>query len=472
MKKVLGLLVLVVAMLSLASCDVVKDFYESVIPPMNAGDLATRINDRMDELDSYKAEMNGTMKVYIGGTEMVSELSGVSIEMQGNSEDYYYYDYSKVITKVKSLGYEEVSEEITAYNNGKAYVMTSDSEYNYAFFSVTEKERFISTLLSDDKEIDNFSTSGNKTFAKNDDGSWVLDFSKFSKGEVDKFSSRMGIDDIAGISVKDLNVKIKASAEYLVSEISIEFVFNTEASISRYTPELVLVIKYGDFNSANKEVIKENEYTSVGDVAVLKQLSKKLDEVYHNDDGYLYLSVQQTVVPGSSSNNFTETDKIKYGAEEGKFHFEIDSTIKNNKSDKQFNQDCIVTCRDGEMLVKPVLGSIQSYTKSEQEAKKYIKSLINPTNYDIKYVTEVNKISDDVYIIALSADESLYQSALVNYDISSRYKVSSVYQIITVKTDDDGVVSMESELEVTTVDGPKLTIKSELIFDYAEEETK
>ena len=472
MKKVLVVLVIAVAMLSLASCDVVKDLYESVIPPMNADDLVARIDDSMDELDSYKAEMSGTMKIYVSGIEMISELSGVSIEIQGNSADYYYYDYSKVITKVKSLGYEEVSEEITAYNNGKAYVMTSGSEYDYAFFSVTEKERFISTLLSDSKEIDSFFTPENKTFAKNDDGSWALEFSKFSKDEVDKFSSSVGIDDIAGISVKDLNVKIKASAEYLVSEISIEFVFNTEASISRYAPELVLVMKYGDFNSASKEVIKENEYKSVGDVAVLKQLSKKLDEVSRNDDGCLYLSIKQTVVPGSSSNNFTEIDKIKYGTEDGKFHFEIDSTIKNNKSDKQFNQDCTITYRDGEMLVNPVLGQSQSYPKSEQEAKNYIKSLINPTNYDIKYVTEVNKISDDVYIIILSADESLYQRALVNYDIPSHYKVSSVYQIITVKTDADGVVSMESELEVTTVDALKLTVKSELIFDYVEEETE
>ena len=146
MKKVFALLVIIVAVFALSSCDVVKDLYESVIPPINADDLYSRIDDRMNDLDSYKTELEGTMKLYVSGVEIVSDLSGVSIEIQGNSADYYYYDYSKVITKVKSLGYEEVSEEITAYNNGKAYVMTSGSEYDYAFFSVTEKERFISTL--------------------------------------------------------------------------------------------------------------------------------------------------------------------------------------------------------------------------------------------------------------------------------------------------------------------------------------
>lgn len=450
-KKLFALLLVLATVFTLASCDYVENLLDTVIPPKDADELYERVDDRMDSLASYRADTSGTMKFYVSGNEVDAKITGMGIVFDDDTADYYYYNYVKTEITSEDLDLDEESESMIAYSGGKAFVNNSGEDYEQMLFSAMTKERFEEVYLDDEIDFDDFSDAKNKTFVQNEDKSWTLEYSGCSADSIKEFSEAMDIEEMMGVDVKDLKIKLTANNKFLVSKVSVEFVFDVEEG-DEEIPELFMEVKYSDLDSAERVEIDESKYTEVDDVSCLKILSDKLNDACNSKNAVANLSINQKVTYGANTQTVKETDKITYGEnEDGEFYYDIVAATQGMTIN--------IAYRDGKMTTS-YSGNTYNKSQTELEAKAYLKSLINTARYSEQYVTDVEKVGDNVFRLELVVDESEYQSALGNYQIFS------INQTITVKLVDGNLQRVESVVDIVTIGGPKLVINSTVDLDY------
>ncbi len=408
--------------------------------PTSAKEVWALVDKAMENAESYEADMTAYMVMFINGFKIESKVSGFEISIgQRDALDYYYYRFLKNEASCDAISLNETSTEIEAYNEGMTFVskLSSEAEQNFCSkMTVDEYLEFRSSVLSDDFD---FADCTKSEFLKNEDGSWSLSFSGYTKKAVNTFLKDIGADETQlGSDVIDMKISLTANGEYLVNEMVFELVFDVEETDTSI-PVFKEVMKYSKYGEAKKtlEGIEPSEYTEVDDITVLGKVTDAIKEFAGLSEGSFDLDITQNLKVGAESNKYTEKDYVFFGKINGGFVYTLDSMINGVTA---MNMDY----RNGVQKITQGTDT-ETYNLSESEAKEIVYRLINTAAYDESSVTDIEKLSEGVYKFTVDApDLSAYEESLAPMGIVCK----SGKQSIVVTFADDKLSKIESDLTV------------------------
>lgn len=413
---------------------------EKPADPTSAKELWELVDNAMNNAESYESDLLGEFVMYIGGYKMVSKASGFEIKVgDKNDNDFYHYLFIKGDASCDELSFSETSNNIEAYNQGMAFIYTAKGDSVQSFCSkmtVEEYFEFNNDILSDELDLAECTKS---EFSKNEDGSWNLSFSGYSKKTIGVFLKAIGFDEIqSSVDVMDMKISLTADNEYLVGEMVLELVFDVEETDTSI-PVFKEVIKYSKYGEAKKtlEGINPSEYTEVDDITVLGKVGDAIDEFANLAEGSFNLDINQTLKVGTETNKYNESDYVFFGKINGGFVYTLDSMVNGVTA---MNIDY----RNGVQTVTSGADS-ERYSLSESEAKKIVYQLINTAAYNESYVTDIEKLSEGVYKFTVDVpDLSAYEESLAPMGVTCK----SGKQGIVVTFADDKLSKIESDLTV------------------------
>ena len=437
MKKIVALLMIVaICCVSLVSCDMLIGVGAKLgVWPRSADELLEKVEDNMDSLTSYECDLEGTIKANAYGYYVEGYVTGKDVFINKDGNAYYYYSEVNTESSVKELRVTENYTVAVEYDDGKMFYWNSEPTPNKKFFCVTDVERF-KEYIDEESEIDaELDECVNKSFKKNDDGTWELELSGYTSAAVLEISEAMGYaEGTFSDKVVDIDVKMVINSDLLVKKMTMDFVFE-ESESDENTPEVSMSLIYSSYNDAEKESdkINESECIRVADLITLLKVDKTIKEKYTEDNGEFTLNIEQSIL----DQKFTENDNVKYGVKNGKYYYEIDVT-SNTLPTSSIKYENGTLSVDGE-----------SVAQTEDAARLQINQLLSSTGYDVTLIKSMEKVSDGVYKFSADvADPSLYKTLLSSIGATA---ISVEDNYITVTVGDDGVESIVSSIRAKGV---------------------
>ena len=434
MKRIALLALLLVVSLIFSSCQVLW----LVVEPKDADDLWGRIDKVMTDLSSSRIDATMEMKFTYEGLEVEAE-SNLLLVAIGNedSEDFYYYQKSKTVMEI--AGSEIETEEYLVYDEGKAYVSEkSDNKTSRIYSSLTSKEFY--DYATDEATDFNITPDGAgvKGMSRYDGKKWELEFSNFEKDALDRIIEQLKLDSLEesmGIVISDVAVTITTDEKYRVDKMSIDFI-----SESYDEPVISLDMTWSQYDSAKKVYIDKREYTEVDDVRIAKWVDNYLNEVINRERVDFSLYMDQKVMKGSATySSYVERDKVTYKNKNDKFTYDISAELNG--------QEYSIEYVWGTQTVR-VLDQTHRTDQTEDEARSFIKSLMNSAQFSPSLVTDISEISTNRYRIYLQpADVSEYRQLMLN--LSDTYEDCEIF--IEVVLDGEEVNSIETYIKINGI---------------------
>ena len=434
MKRIALLALLLVVSLIFSSCQVLW----LVVEPKDADDLWGRIDKVMTDLSSSRIDATMEMKFTYEGLEVEAESNLLLVAISNvDSEDFYYYQKSKTVMEI--AGSEIETEEYLVYDEGKAYVSEkSDNKTSRIYSSLTSKEFY--DYATDEATDFNITPDGAgvKGMSRYDGKKWELEFSNFEKDALDRIIEQLKLDSLEesmGIVISDVAVTITTDEKYRVDKMSIDFI-----SESYDEPVISLDMTWSQYDSAKKVYIDKREYTEVDDVRIAKWVDNYLNEVIDRERVDFSLYMDQKVMKGSATySSYVERDKVTYKNKNDKFTYDISAELNG--------QDYSIEYVWGTQTVR-VLDQTHRTDQTEDEARSFIKSLMNSAQFSPSLVTNILEISNNRYRIYLQpADVSEYRQLMLN--LSDTYEDCEIF--IEVVLDGEEVNSIETYIKINGI---------------------
>ena len=434
MKRIALLALLLVVSLIFSSCQVLW----LVVEPKDADDLWGRIDKVMTDLSSSRIDATMEMKFTYEGLEVEAESNLLLVAISNvDSEDFYYYQKSKTVMEI--AGSEIETEEYLVYDEGKAYVSEkSDNKTSRIYSSLTSKEFY--DYATDEATDFNITPDGAgvKGMSRYDGKKWELEFSNFEKDALDRIIEQLKLDSLEesmGIVISDVAVTITTDEKYRVDKMSIDFI-----SESYDEPVISLDMTWSQYDSAKKVYIDKREYTEVDDVRIAKWVDNYLNEVIDRERVDFSLYMDQKVMKGSATySSYVERDKVTYKNKNDKFTYDLSAELNG--------QDYSIEYVWGTQTVR-VLDQTHRTDQTEDEARSFIKSLMNSAQFSPSLVTNILEISNNRYRIYLQpADVSEYRQLMLN--LSDTYEDCEIF--IEVVLDGEEVNSIETYIKINGI---------------------
>ncbi|MBR5187380.1 MAG: hypothetical protein IKW18_02815 [Clostridia bacterium] len=437
MKKLFSLLLAILLCMTLfTSC---KTKFE----PQSAKELWDKINETMDALDGYESNGTGSLTLNVSGVKLSMNLKMKSIISGLQNGNYYYYystDSTLSTTANTSLTGEsgEVLHEISieAFDDGKMFVSSESDERSQKLYSPLTKEEFLAYREKKDKESAdiNYSDCKNAAFSQNEDGTWSLQYSGYTKKTINQLIKSFNMDSADfDFEIEDLNVSILADSEFHAKEIKIQFIFDEETEKST-SPVFEMSMTYSNYNAITPIKPDSSEYTEVEDCRFIYDLEDMLKALEEKKDGLFYLELEQVLsVPSlNQTQSYTEIDTVIYGEKNGSYFYEITAIAGSDVFD--------ISYENGKQTIS-VSGQGEVYNQTEKEAKEYVRSLINTAAYAPEYVSSITKRGDGIYEIQCKyPDTSAYTPIFEAY----AGKLTEMTQVITFTIKNGSIVEIEN----------------------------
>ncbi len=450
MKKILIVfLAICLASTLFASCN--KKF-----EPKTAGELWDKINETMDSLDSYETDTTGKMELQMDTADSSGKVKTVKISMDistknivsgQNGDDYYEYSVSDSTMKTtRNNGYwdttiVEKEKSIEAFHNGKMFLSTETSSgRKRKLYSSLTKEDYIAYQESRDADFADmdFNDCTNASFAQNEDGTWALSYSGYTKKTVNKMTEAFGMDQSGmDLKIEDMEISVLADGEFRVTEMKIKFIFDEDNETIK-DPSLEMTAKYASFNAATPitDTLNPADYTEIPDCRLLSEFEDMIEALEEKKEGSFTLYIHQ-VMNGSvlgMGQTYKETDTVSYGEKNGSYFYDITATTGGENVE--------VSYANGKQTVR-VSGAEQTVDQTEDEAKAYINGLLNNAKYSANAVGSLTEKSEGVYEIQCdNPDKSAYSSIFSSLGISHvKYE-----QTITITVKDGNIKKIESHM--------------------------
>ncbi len=431
-KRILYLLVcMLLAAVMMVSCGGDEP---KVSEPESAQELYDRIDEQMDALDSYRADMSMKMTFFINGIEVTGDGTGYTIQDLKLEGDYYFYTETTTKVTAKGLSMDQTQKNIEAYYKGNYFISNEqDGAAQKLYSSMTAEEAKEYRLESELDTLDLIKDCTAKDFSKKEDGTWELICSGYTKTAIEKISKQMGLDDSTlSVEVMDLKLVLIADADYRAKQIKIDFVFEEAKNM----PVVSITADYSQYNEAitTTESIKIEDYTKVDDIRILEDIEKMLEERSESGQCRFELDLKQLIraADGKQLSVYTEENDIVVAEGEDGYSYNIDAFINKTNYD--------ISYKNGKQTVKTGSQS-QDNPQTEQQAREWIQSLMNTSKYSPDIVTNIEDKGDGVYKLTcdnLSRDE--YEAVFTG----NGGTMSSVGQVITVTVKDGAIVTILS----------------------------
>ena len=434
MKRIALLALLLVVSLIFSSCQVLW----LVVEPKDADDLWGRIDKVMTKEASGRIDATMKMNFTYEGIEVEAE-SQLLLVMIGTDESEDFYYYQKDETVMEMAGSKIETEQYLVYDEGKAYVSEkSDNKTSRIYSSLTPKEFY--DYATDEATDFNITPDGAgvKGMSRYDGKKWELEFSNFEKDALDRIIEQLKLDSLEesmGIVISDVAVTITTDEKYRVDKMSIDFI-----SESYDEPVISLDMTWSQYDSAKKVYIDKREYTEVDDVRIAKWVDNYLNEVIDRERVDFSLYMDQKVMKGSATySSYVERDKVTYKNKNDKFTYDISAELNG--------QEYSIEYVWGTQTVR-VLDQTHRTDQTEDEARSFIKSLMNSAQFSPSLVTNILEISTNRYRIYLQpADVSEYRQLMLN--LSDTYEDCEIF--IEVVLDGEEVNSIETYIKINGI---------------------
>ncbi|MBE6712786.1 MAG: hypothetical protein E7580_04610 [Ruminococcaceae bacterium] len=439
-KRFLALLLAITTILLLCACADEKkpnkaseknpaDTKESEKPfePKNAKELWEKIDRVMDGLESYGIKQEIKSVIYYAGNkfEIASSIEGITSSEK--AEDYYFYMSGENKVLCKELDVDETVEMKEAFYKDKMYVLNKSESVDQRLCASATAEEFLKN--EDAVSIDDLDLSAcmNQEFSKQKDGTWTLSFSGYTKKSIDQFLEEMSLEEDLGAPVSDMEVVATCDKEFRSTEVTFEFLFDLKDD-STVAPEIFIKISFDRFNDAefDFDTLLPEEYTEVDDLLVLDRFKKGLEALKSAKKGEFTLNIKEKVTIQGETETKEEDDEISYGEENGSYYYDIRVSDENGRY--QLN------CRGGTLTIT-MDGESESGSQSEEEAKALVDGLIDSAKFSSEYVTDVEKLEEDVYLIKIDEIDETY----FGEELGEGIKFSSGSQEITLTMKDDKI---------------------------------
>ncbi len=444
MFKVLCMIMSVLVILSFASCNkeaLSSDTSSAGQPfvPTDAASLWNKIDETMNGIDSYEVKSIIKMNFFSNGSKINTSGDQIGIFCKGE-DNYYSYKYYKMEITCDEPEIKETYETLEAYYDGKMYVYNKDTNYEQKLCSQMTVDDYIAYGAESDifKDID-LADCKDPEFSKNEDGTYSLKFSGYTKKTVNSLLNNMEMpEEELGADIIDVEISIATDAQFHAKKMEFKFVFEEGEDVLS-TPEITVTDEYSKFNEAepNSEDIKTEDYVEVDDVRILKKIEDGIKDIENATSGELVLNIKQDIKAGGQTSTVTENDTISYGVKNGSYYYDV--IAKSNGT------NTTIKYKGGIQTISAEGYEDQVVSLSEQAAKEYINSLINTANYAKGYVSGVTKVDDGKYKIEMGyAVSDLYEQFFES--IGAKYKSASLE--IVVCSQGDMLTEIEGKLKI------------------------
>ena len=429
--------------LALLLCMTLFTSCKTKFEPQSAKELWDKINETMDALDSYESNGTGTLTLNVSGVKLSMDLKMKNlISGLQNGNYYYYYSTDSTLSTTSNISLSGESSEvlheisIEAFDDGKMFVSLESDERNQKLYSSITKEDFIAYRENKDQDSDDidYSDCKNASFSQNEDGTWSLQYSGYTKKTINQLIKSFDMENAAfDFEIEDLNVSVLADSEFRAKEIKIQFLFDEETEKST-SPVFEMSMTFGNYNAITPIKLNTSEYTKVEDCRFIYDLEDMLQALEEKKDGLFSLELEQILsVPSlNQTQSYTENDTVIYGEKNGSYFYEITASSGSDVFD--------ISYENGKQTVS-VSGQKETTSQTENEAKEYIRSLINTASYSPEYVSSITKRGEGIYEIQCKyPDTSAYAPIFEAYAGT----LTEITQTITFTIENDSIVKIEN----------------------------
>ncbi len=462
-KRTLIICALLACAMLLASCQTLKDALRP--DPKTAEELWERIGEVMEGFDSHEIAMEMDMVMVVEGYAVESSATGTLIEDSG--DDYYYYSDTKITMKCDELDLDQESRAISAFMDGKAFEFRSEDGYERKLYSKMTAEEY-ATYLAADKEESSLDTDitdcTNAEFAKNEDETWTLIYSGYTKKAVNGITSALSTQelDVFGADIVDVKVTFLTDENFRVTDISMEFEFDVDED-AKQTPVLdvrMKLVAVGDGVTRVTDTIDASKYKEVDDLAIRKEITELIKDRYEAEEGSFRYVQEQTFKVMGQTDKFTETDTVLYGVRDGKFYYDVTAEYDSVSMKLAYeNGACTVTV-EGESYSEP---------QTEQEARALVEMLINDSTYGYhaESITNITDKGNGVWEIEQAlGDTSELEGIFESMD--GTYKSATQTVTVTIKdgklTEIKTVITASGSITSGNIYQVSYTLKMHTVF--------
>lgn len=462
---------LCVTFLALILCIFV--FTSCQFKPESAADVMEKIDEKMESLKSYQSDMTAEMKTKIQEMDCEISFTGQQIVL----EDYYYnLMEGSTVFKGGMMSDPTVKfKEIEAFHDGKMFIWKeqwdASETVNYLTMNMEDlsqklcssltKEEFAEYLenQSDDLDID-YNECVNSAFVRNEDKTWTLTYSGYTKKTIDKVVQSFG-DELFEEEIVDMEITIHANKDFTAKDIEIKMIFEESAISSSFR----IYTQYSKYNEATAvtDTLNPSDYTEIADCRLLKGIENMLEDLEESDNGSFVLDMDQTLTikKPSQTQKTSEKDTVHYGEKDGKYFYTVHASYDG--------ADIDIAYENGKQTTT-VNGISQIADQTEKEAKAFINGLINTASYESIRVSNITKIEDGVYKIDHRPDKNIYKPVFSALN-ATMPQDSQVKQTITITVRDGKIESIQSELQAACASDPygsvTFTLNSTNTFDHS-----
>ncbi len=359
-----------------------------------------KLNEVMNNLESY--EMNGVMtgRFKVQGIEIVISGEELLISSKSGENSPYYYSESTSTVSLADGSNAETLTSLVGYYEGDVYISKSGDGRKHKLYSAMSADDFSEYMDKGSTDLHDFESCVIETA---DDGSITFALSQYDKEKNEKMLRESGFDQFSeDLKISDILLTIVTDPELFAKEVTLSFAFEIEEG-EEFQPEIKAVYTYSNHNSATPITDKfdKDSFEEVSDIRLLDTFEEGIEDIANSENGKLELDITTTTIVSSRITTTTEKDLIEYGVKDGKYWYEVIADV--NKSLYVINYE------DGSQ--KTITGgSNTSEEKTDEQAKEFIKGLVNSARFDKDYVSEINDKGDGVYSVKCrTVNSALYQ---------------------------------------------------------------
>ena len=397
MKKNLVLISLLMAcVLLLASCDSLATLLPA---PMNARQLERRVNRKMENVQSYRTDIEMQYRTYAGGGKITGSATGVLIEDRPEDESDYY-SYMELKNEIKSGNTTIKLRNTEAYLDGTAYSLFGDGKFTRKLYSEMTPEEYNVYREGESLVEFNLQDCENAEMEKTEQG-YVLTYSGYSAQAVRDYSQASGMGlDLFGEDLKDLNVTMQVNKDYLPDKITMEMVFDVEEG-SYYQPQASITMTFSQFNEAERitKGFSDQQYVKIESLSLLKQLERMIEDKIDAKETSFSFDISQSVTMMGQSNEERLRGHVSFTRDKDGLSYKAELT-------EDENMESVVEYKNGQKTTE-INGKTTTVDMAEYKAEQYISSLINDSalGYNINYVTNIKRKGDG-YLVAMGTSKN------------------------------------------------------------------
>ncbi len=443
--KALSLILGLLIMLSFSSCKNLffggssSDITEGPFIPQDASSLWGKMYETMNNSDSYTVNQTRKLTYYYYGNKFEQSFNSTGILtkdgmwIQATSEQ-----------KCDELSLKENYDITSAYYDGKMYSHISDGRYNQNFCSAMSFDEFLESEEESFVDGTMFADCTYSEFTENEDGSWSLSFSGYTKKTLNKMLKSYGFTNgMFGADILDMSFTATADENFNIKSTYYEFEFDIDDR-SDVIPVFSVKMDYSDFNnsSIDSEKLKPEEYTEAENLDILDKVTDGIKKIQDAVTGEATIDKKvYSIVDGKKGKESVEKDSFTYGTKNGSYYFDLITEINGQKMYNVFENGYQTFTANGEK---------NHYSMSDAEAKLGIDSYIDSAYYNSIAVTDIEKKGDGVYLFKV-ADFDV-NSITLGFE-ETGIAAKSGTEEITVTFEEDNIKKIESKISIvcTTV---------------------